>query len=79
MQHMFDNMAFGTNKNKIPIIDQAKEAAHIFELTQVDFRAPLKRAMKEANMRVKPSMAELNVYEQAAQLSRSNTLGDFFY
>jgi len=29
-------------------------------------------------MRVKPSMAELNVYEQAAQLSRSNTLGDFF-
>jgi len=78
MQHMFDNMAFGTNKNKIPIIDQAKEAAHIFELTQVDFRAPLKRAMKEANMRVKPSMAELNVYEQAAQLSRSNTLGDFF-
>ena len=78
MQHMFDNMAFGSSKNKIPFIDKAKEAGHIFEKTQVDFRAPLKRAMKEANMRVKPSMAELNVYEQAAQLSRSYTLGDFF-
>lgn len=78
MQHMFDNMAFGSSKNKIPIIDKIKEAGHIFEKTQVDFRAPLKRAMKEANMRVKPSMAELNVYEQAAQLSRSYTLGDFF-
>ena len=78
MQHMFDNMAFGSSKNKIPIIDKIKEAGHIFEKTQVDFRSPLKRAMKEANMRVKPSMAELNVYEQAAQLSRSYTLGDFF-
>lgn len=78
MQHMFDNMAFGSSKNKIPIIDKIKEAGHIFEKTQIDFRAPLKRAMKEANMRVKPSMAELNIYEQATQLSRSHTLGDFF-
>jgi len=78
MQHMFDNMAFGKSKDKIGIIDKVKEGYHIFEKTQVDFRAPLKRAMKEANMRVKPRMVELNVYEQAAQLSRSNTLGDFF-
>jgi len=78
MQHMFDNMAFGKSKDKMGIIDKTKEFFHIFEKTQVDFRAPLKRAMKEANMRVKPSMADLNVYEQAAQLSRSYTLGDFF-
>lgn len=78
MQHMFDNMVFGKSKDKMGIIDFLKEAPHIFEKTQVDFRAPLKRAMKEANMRVKPRMAELNVYEQALQLSRSHSLGDFF-
>jgi len=77
MQHMFDNMSFG-EKPVIPWFDKIKDAKDKFEIEQIDFRSPVKQALIQADINVKPKIGELNLYEQSLQLSRNRNIGDFF-
>lgn len=77
MQHMFDNMSFGEKPN-VPWMVKIKNARDRFEIEQIDFRSPLREALIQASINIKPKIANLNLYEQSIQLSRNRNLGDFF-